>query len=104
GIAIGFITGESTAFCDYVQRRFEPDYFVRGCKDKVAAMQSLLSSHGMTVGEVCYVGDSLHDCALLKYLPHSFVPMDVADEVKACAKQVLPAARGKGVVMALARM
>jgi len=104
GIGIGFLTGESTAFCDYVQRRFEPDFFVRGCKDKVAAMKTILASHGLSPDDVCFVGDSLHDCALLTYLRHSFVPMDVAEEVKACAHHVLPAARGKGVVMALARI
>jgi len=104
GMSIGFITGESSAFCDYVQRRFEPDYFVRGCKDKVTAMQSLLSANRLAADEVCYVGDSLHDCGLLRFLPHSFVPSDVAAEVKECAKQVLPAERGKGVVMALARL
>ena len=102
GIAIGFLTGESTAFCDYVQRRFEPEFFVRGCKDKLAAVKTLLASHGLKREEVCFVGDSLHDASLLEYLPHSFVPMDVADDVKAFSKDVLPAARGKGVVRALA--
>jgi YrbI family 3-deoxy-D-manno-octulosonate 8-phosphate phosphatase len=104
GIAIGFLTGESTGFCDYVQRRFEPDYFVRGCKDKVTAMKTILSTRGLEPNEVCFVGDSLHDCALLRYLPHTFAPMDVAEEVKACAKHVLPAPRGKGVILALAMM
>jgi YrbI family 3-deoxy-D-manno-octulosonate 8-phosphate phosphatase len=104
GIAVGFLTGESSPFCDYVERRFQPDFFVRGCKDKVTALQAILSSKALAADEVCYVGDSLHDCALLKFLPFSFVPRDVADEVKACAKQILPADRGKGVVMALARM
>ena len=102
GIAIGFLTGESTAFCDYVQRRFEPDFFERACKDKVAAVKTLLSAHGLKREEVCFVGDSLHDCPLLRYLPNSFVPADVADDVKRCAKHVLPAERGKGVVRALA--
>lgn len=102
GIAIGFLTGESTPFCDYVQRRFEPDYFVRGCKDKLAAMESVLSSNGFRREEVCFVGDSLHDCALMKSLPHSFAPVDAPDDVKACAKHILPVARGQGVVRALA--
>jgi YrbI family 3-deoxy-D-manno-octulosonate 8-phosphate phosphatase len=102
GIAIGFVTGESTPFCDYVQRRFEPDFFERGCKNKVAAVEALLNSRGLTLDQVCFVGDSLHDVALLEYLPNSFVPMDVSDEVKRAAKHVLPAERGKGVVMALA--
>jgi 3-deoxy-D-manno-octulosonate 8-phosphate phosphatase (KDO 8-P phosphatase) len=102
GIAIGFLTGESTPFCDYVQRRFEPDFFERGCKDKVAAVKNLLSARRLTLEQVCFVGDSLHDVPLLEYLPNSFVPMDVSDEVKVAAKHVLPAERGKGVVRALA--
>ena len=102
GIAIGFLTGESTPFCDYVQRRFEPEFFERGCKDKVAAVKTFLSSWRLTIEQVCFVGDSLHDVPLLEYLPNSFVPMDVSDEVKVAARHVLPARRGEGVVRALA--
>jgi YrbI family 3-deoxy-D-manno-octulosonate 8-phosphate phosphatase len=104
GIAIGFLTGESTPFCDYVARRFEPDFFERGCKDKVAAAKALLSARGLSPEQVCFVGDSLHDQPLLEYLPNSFVPMDVSDEVKVSAKHILPAERGKGVVKALASL
>ncbi len=30
GIKIGFITGEDNDFCQYVEKRFDPDFFSKG--------------------------------------------------------------------------
>jgi YrbI family 3-deoxy-D-manno-octulosonate 8-phosphate phosphatase len=104
GLRLGFITGEDTPFCAYVQRRFQPDFFIAGCKDKDAAFEGLCSEHGLRPERTCYVGDSRHDIALLKRVASSFVPLDAEPVVRAAAAQVLPVRRGHGVICALASL
>jgi YrbI family 3-deoxy-D-manno-octulosonate 8-phosphate phosphatase len=101
GIKIGFITGENNDFCQYVKNRFSPDYFLSGCKDKLAAFKVLADEHNLDKKTVCYTGDSERDIELLKYVTHSFVPSDVDSKIKNSAKTVLKASRGQGVIKEL---
>jgi 3-deoxy-D-manno-octulosonate 8-phosphate phosphatase (KDO 8-P phosphatase) len=102
GMKIGFITGEDTEFCKYVQRRFEPDFFFAGCKDKLAVFKNLISETGLDKKRVCYVGDSRKDIELLQFVEYSFVPSDVELKVKESSKNVLQTPRGKGVIKEVA--
>jgi len=98
GLKIGFITGEDNEFCNYVYRRFSPDFFVKGCKDKLGAFKKLAEENGLDKNTVCYAGDSKKDIELLEFVGKSFAPSDSSDQVKNAAKQVLTASRGEGVI------
>ena len=102
GIKIGFITGEANRFCQYVRERFAPDFFLQGCQDKLNAFKQLIGEAGLDQSRTCYVGDSRKDIELLRYVASSFVPADVDEHVKASAKVVLRACRGKGVIKEVA--
>jgi YrbI family 3-deoxy-D-manno-octulosonate 8-phosphate phosphatase len=102
GFKIGFITGEETSFCQFVKKRFGPDFFVSGCKDKLSALKQILSETGMDKSQVCYAGDSKKDVPLLEFLPLSFTPSDVDESIKASAKIVLKTQRGRGVINEIA--
>ncbi len=101
-IKIGFLTGEDGPFCEYIRRRFNPDFFLTGCKDKLKRFKNLVREADLDADRICYAGDSKKDIDLLKYLTLSFAPADVAVEVRASAKVVLKAGRGQGVVRELA--
>ena len=98
GMKIGFITGENNDFCQYVRKRFDPDFFIAGCNDKLTACKRLMEEAGLNVTSVCYAGDSKKDIPLLEYLPLSFAPSDVTTIVKNAAKVILEASRGSGVI------
>ena len=102
GIKVGFITGEETSFCNYVRNRFQPDFFVSGCKDKLTAFKKLAGESGLDKDRVCYAGDSKRDIDLLKYTAYSFAPADAHPTVKQSAKTVLKSSRGQGVVQEIA--
>ena len=102
GLKIGFITGEDTSFCKFVKKRFSPDFFVTGCKDKLGALKKILLETGLDKSQVCYAGDSKRDVPLLEFLPLSFTPSDVDDSIKASAKIVLKTQRGNGVINEIA--
>jgi YrbI family 3-deoxy-D-manno-octulosonate 8-phosphate phosphatase len=102
GLKIGFITGEDTSFCKFVKKRFSPDFFVTGCKDKLGALKKILLETGLDKSQVCYAGDSKRDVPLLEFLPLSFTPSDVDDSIKSSAKIVLKTQRGNGVINEIA--
>ena len=101
GIKVGFITGEDNEFCQYVEKRFTPDFFLRGCKDKLAAFKRLAEKNGLDRNNVCYAGDTERDVELLNYVAFSFVPADIDTVIKNSAKTVLKASRGQGVIKEL---
>ena len=102
GIKIGFITGENTEFCHYVQERFGPDFFLAGCKNKLVAFKKLSEEYRLDRKKVCYVGDSEKDKELLSFVKYSYAPADASEAVRNSAKIVLKAARGQGVIRELA--
>ena len=102
GIKIGFITGENNDFCRYVQERFEPDFFLAGCKDKLEAFKKLSEKHQLDKEKICYAGDSEKDKELLSFVKYSYAPADADEVVCNSAKTVLKASRGRGVIKELA--
>jgi len=103
GMKIGFITAENTGFCEYVRRRFEPDFFLSGCKDKLAAFKELSQKTGLEKDRVVYAGDSRKDIELLKYVGRSFAPSDVDSQIQSAATVVLRSRRGQGVIREIAQ-
>ncbi len=102
GVKVGFITGEDNGFTKYVKKRFVPDYFVSGCKDKLGCFKGLEEREGIDKSSTCFVGDSRKDVKLLEYLEYSFVPSDIDNEIKESAKFITKAVRGKGVIKEVA--
>ena len=68
GFKIGFITGEDNEFCKYLEKRFAPDYFLKGCKDKLTSFKKLAEENSLDKNNVCYAGDGERDMELLNYL------------------------------------
>ncbi len=102
GLRIGFITGESGPFTEYVRRRFEPDIMITGRKDKLAAFNELVKELDLDRERVAYAGDSHHDIELLRALTRTFAPADAHEAVRGAATHVLRTRRGEGVVEEIA--
>ena len=102
GFKMGFITGEDTRFCDYVNQRFSPNFLVRGCKDKLAGFKKIVANFDLNKETSCYAGDSKKDIKLLEYVRLSYAPADAPPEVRSAAKKTLLASRGQGVIREMA--
>ena len=103
GIKIGFITGEENGFSEYVKKRFIPDYFVSGCKDKLSYFIKLAKKEKIGKQSACFVGDSNKDVPLLEYLYNSFVPSNVGEDIKRSARFIVNAKKGEGVIREVAQ-
>ena len=101
GYKVGFLTGEATPVTEYFRRRFKPDYFYNGCKDKPAALAEILADCGCRPEETCYVGDGKYDIAMMRLVGLSACPADAISEVRALAHMRLSAKGGEGCVWEL---
>ena len=100
-LLVGLITGEATPITSFFKRRFKPDFFYSGCKNKLEALREILSQAGISAENVCYVGDSRHDLPLMKMVKFPACPLSAIPEVKALAKIRLNARGGDGCVWEL---
>lgn len=79
GVTVAVISGRNSGAVERRMTELDVPYVVQGCKDKVAALDTIVESLGITALECAYVGDDIPDLPLLAYVG---VPMAVANAVK----------------------
>ncbi len=84
GIRCGIITGETTPIVERRAAKLQLDYLFMGCKGtaKAEAAQKICAEMGITLREVCYVGDDIIDIDLLKAVGLAACPPNARPEVK----------------------
>ncbi len=85
GIKTGLITGEKTAVVQEFRRRFQPDFFYCGCKNKPFALREIMEKTAFSYDEICYAGDGRHDLEVMKLVKYSASPADAIREVREAA-------------------
>lgn len=101
GLLVGLITGEATPITEYFRRRFQPEFFYKGCKNKPEALSEILGKTGFTADEVCYVGDGKYDIPVMKLVKFSACPANAISDVKKTAKIQLEHCGGDGCIWEL---
>lgn len=100
-LLVGLITGEATPITMFFKKRFDPDFFYSGCKDKPQALKEILGQTGLKPEDVCYVGDARGDIPVMKLVKFTACPSNAIAEVKALAKIRLSARGGDGCLWEL---
>jgi len=95
---IGFITGEDSPIVDYFEKKFKPDYFIKGCKDKLNAIIDIEKKESINFKEIAYIGDSNHDIEAIKYVGLGICPKDSVSKLKEIADLVLDSNGGNGCI------
>ncbi|GHT02059.1 hypothetical protein AGMMS50276_31570 [Synergistales bacterium] len=101
GFKIGAITGENTSITNYFEKRFPWDYFYRGCKNKVDAINEISKNEGIGKEEICYIGDGKYDIAPVGYVGLGVCPFDAISPVKNVADLIIGPS-GHGAIWELA--
>jgi len=101
GLKVGLITGEATPLAIFFQRRLQPDYFYKGCKDKVTALKDVMKASGTTPAEICYVGDGKYDIPVLQQVALAVCPANAIEQVKQVASVQLKRNGGDGALWEL---
>lgn len=104
GIITGMITSEHVELNRRRAEKLKLDYYIPGCKDKVAAIRKICKERSISLEEVVYVGDDMNDLEAIKAVGYGCCPRDAVREVKQCAKYVAKAEGGRGAVRDIAEV
>lgn len=96
GIKFGIITGEENHFTVYVKRKFQPNYFVSGCKEKYKTILEIAKNEGVTLKEICYIGDGKYDIEAISKVGLGLCPKDAIEEVRKVADIAINRKGGEG--------
>lgn len=102
GIETGIVTSESVSLNERRAKKIGATFFEGGCKNKLEAVSSLVDRIGLSMDEVCYIGDDLNDVDILSVVGFPCCPADAAPEVRRIARYVASASGGEGVVREIA--
>lgn len=98
GLKVVLVTGEALPWVDMIARRLEISHVYRGAKDKCQALRSVCNEMGVSLQEVCYVGDSQRDADALAMVGLGLAPSDAIRAAKVAAHRVLQHQGGDGAV------
>lgn len=98
GLQVVLITAEATPWVNYIANRLQVEHVISGAKDKLKAIHELTRRLGVTLENICYVGDSDRDAPALAAVGLGIVPANATREAKAAARIVLQSAGGHGAV------
>lgn len=97
-VAVAVISGRSSGAVERRMSELGVPHVIQGCKDKVAALDGIINTLGITRLECAYVGDDIPDLPLLN---HVGVSIAVANAVPALRSQcdiTTSASGGSGAV------
>ena len=69
-----------------------------GCKDKLAVVKKICEDRGISLNNVCYIGDDINDIDIMKSVGYGCCPKDAIPEVKLVADYITMANGGEGVI------
>lgn len=98
GIVTGIITSETV---DLNRRRAEKlklDILEMGCTDKVKIVKRICEQLGISLSNVCYIGDDINDVELIGLVGYGCTPADAISQAKKNARYVAKAKGGEGVI------
>ena len=101
GLKIGFLTREETKITSVFKKRFNPDFFYYGCKDKTKALKEIISETGIALDEICFTGDGKYDIEIMKLVKFAACPSNATSEVKRIANIHLKRNGGDGCIWEL---
>jgi len=98
GLPVALVTGEATPIVDVIARRLAIERVYAGRRDKVEALAAVAADHGLTLDEICFVGDSARDAPALELAGLGLAPSDAHQDARAAADRVLTLPGGRGAV------
>lgn len=101
GFKLAAITGENTRIVDYFEKRFPWNYFIRGSKTKVVALDEIEKELQIEKKDMCYIGDGKYDVEPIMEVGLGVCPADAISTVKQVADIVLENAGGEGCIWEL---
>ena len=98
GIVSGIITSENVDLNRRRAEKLQLEILEVGCTNKVDAVRKICDKYGITLENVCFIGDDINDVDLLKLVGFGCVPADAVSQAKEVADYIAKAKGGEGVI------
>lgn len=98
GILTGIITSEHVDLNRRRAEKLQLNFFESGCTDKLSRIMEICGQRGISLENVCYVGDDINDVETLKSVGYGCAPRDAVPQAKDAAKYVTNTKGGEGVI------
>jgi 3-deoxy-D-manno-octulosonate 8-phosphate phosphatase (KDO 8-P phosphatase) len=102
GLEVALLSGRRSAAVRARARELGIKHVVQGAKIKLEGLEKLLAATGLSVQEVCFVGDDLPDIPVMRKAGVGVAVANARPEVLAVAQWVTDASGGKGAVREVA--
>jgi 3-deoxy-D-manno-octulosonate 8-phosphate phosphatase (KDO 8-P phosphatase) len=101
GFLLALISGENSPLVDRYAEKMLIKHVVKGCRDKAAALRDFASTAGVSLAEICFIGDDINDLPAMSISGFSAAPANATALVLKQAHFVAKAAGGHGAVREL---
>lgn len=98
GLQVAVISGRSSGAVRHRMGELGVQHVVLACKDKVAALDEIVESLGITAKQSAYVGDDVPDLPLLHHVGFAVAVANAVAEVREAADYTTEAHGGFGAV------
>jgi len=98
GIVFALISGEASPLVERFAEKLGITDVYKGCKDKGVALREFAERHGLSLEEVCFIGDDVNDLPALTIAGLPAAPGDAHPRAKQAAVYVARAGGGRGAV------
>jgi 3-deoxy-D-manno-octulosonate 8-phosphate phosphatase (KDO 8-P phosphatase) len=104
GLRLALISGEDSPLIDRLAAKMQITDVYKNCKDKAGALRGLAELHGLSLAEVCFMGDDINDVPALEIVGLAAAPADAQPSVRAKCRFISTAGGGNGAVRELIEM
>ena len=101
GFILALISGENSPLVDRYAEKMLIKHLVKGCRDKASAVRDFASVAGVSLAEICFMGDDVNDLPAMAISGFSAAPANAAAVVLKRVNFVTKAAGGNGAVREL---
>ena len=98
GYQFGVLTARSSNIVKVRAAEIGVEIVRQGFEDKLPETRRIAESLGLSMDQVCYIGDDLVDLAVINNVGFGVAVADAAPEVQSAAKHVTEARGGRGAV------
>ena len=98
GVAVAVISGRKSGAVSQRMAELGVQHVVQGCGDKVAALDEIISTLGLSANQCAYVGDDIPDLPLLDHVGYSIAVANAVSELRAQCDFCTSASGGFGAV------
>ena len=98
GLHFALVSGEGGPVLDQIAAKFGIDEVYRDCKDKAAAVRGYSARHGLTLAEICFIGDDVNDVPAMEICGLAAAPAGAQTPALAAAMVVTRGHAGIGAV------